>query len=151
MWMSARTSIALLVLLLLVAPAQSLGAGAGEDDGGGGVHGAPDAPSHLHLRAGVFDPLTDPVPGPSWLHSKSTHPYYVIQFDGPVMPAWRDGVEALGVQLLSYLPDNAFYARLPSSATKDVLEVEHVRYVGPAHPAYRVHPALWSDLRSQRP
>jgi uncharacterized membrane protein len=147
--MSARTAIALLVLLLLVAPAQALGTAGGDGAGGGGVHGAVDAPSLLYLRAGVFDPLTDPVPGPSFLHSRSTHPYYVVQFDGPVMPTWREDVEALGVVLLGYLPDDAFYAWMPGHLSSDVLEVEHVRYVGPAHPAYRVHPALWADLRTQ--
>ncbi len=132
---------------MLALPGQALATG-GADGGTGTGSGLSDGGGTLWLKAGAFDPLTDPVPGPSWLHRASTHPYYVVQFDGPVMPMWRDTVEGLGVDLLQYLPDHAFFARVPRDALDEVGEVDHVRYVGPIHPAYRIHPALWDDLRS---
>jgi uncharacterized membrane protein/subtilisin family serine protease len=99
---------------------------------------------HLHLRAGVFDPLRDPAPGPSGLLMGSTHPYYVIQYDGPIQKAWREAAAEAGVDLLEYLPDFGYFARIPASSKLAARSLDHVRYIGPAHLAYRVAPELWS-------
>ena len=102
-------------------------------------------PALLFLKAGTFDPVADPAPGPSALHMRSTAPFYVVQFDGPVQRAWRDALEGLGASTLEYLPDFAYFARVPDGAVAGVKALPHVRYVGPAHPAYRLHPQLWSE------
>jgi len=143
----AGTVPLLLVLLLLALPAQAM---VGGGPSGPGDDGDPPQaePVILWLKAGAFDPLTDPAPGPAWLHRGSTRPYYIVQFDGPVLPEWRDDVEALDVVLLQYLPENAFFARVPATSVDDVRHVDHVRYVGPIHPAYRVQPVLIDSLRS---
>ncbi len=99
---------------------------------------------YLHLRAGVFDPLTDPAPGPMGLKVDATHPYYVVQFDGPIKKAWREEAARIGVVLLDYLPDFGYFAKVPRASMEDLQGMEHVRYIGPAHLAYRVAPELWS-------
>ena len=33
--------------------------------------------------------------------------YYIVQFGGPVRPAWRDQIVALGAEILDYVPDFA--------------------------------------------
>ncbi len=144
--MRARTIPIILILIILAFPAQALG---GPSQGGSPDQGsdAGDDGVILWLKAGAFDPLVDPVPGPRWLQVTSTHPYHLVQFDGPVLPAWRDQVLALGVDLVAYLPDHAFFARVPDGALEDLREVEHVRYVGPIHPAYRIHPVLQQEIR----
>ncbi|MCK5414251.1 MAG: S8 family serine peptidase, partial [Thermoplasmata archaeon] len=98
----------------------------------------------LYLKAGVFDPVSDPAPGPSGLMRDSTHPYYVVQFDGPIQKSWRDAAADAGVGLLEYLPDFGYFARIPAKSMADAKALEHVRYIGPAHLAYRVAPELWS-------
>ncbi|MCJ2539859.1 MAG: hypothetical protein LN414_01155, partial [Candidatus Thermoplasmatota archaeon] len=135
----AGTIPLLLILFILALPAQAL---TGETiDGKQSVSTElTDGSVTLWLKAGAFDPLADPVPGPSWLHRSSTHPYHVVQFDGPVLPQWRASAEDLGVELLQYLPDHAFFARVPKDTVDDLREVDHVRYVGPIHPVYRIHP-----------
>jgi len=143
----AGTIPILLILIILAFPAQAL-TGASPDGRMDPGTEATDVGVTLWLKAGAFDPLVDPVPGPSYLHRSSTHPYYVVQFDGPVLPAWRDDVEALGVELVAYLPDHAFFAWVPRDVVDDLRDVEHVRYVGPIHPAYRIHPVLFDDLRN---
>jgi uncharacterized membrane protein/subtilisin family serine protease len=144
--MRAGTIPLLLILIILAVPAQALsGAAPGNPSSDGpAVQGTSGI---LWLKAGAFDPLSDPVPGPAWLHRPSTHPYYVVQFDGPVLPSWREEAEALGVEFLQYLPENSFFSRVPRDSIDDLEEVEHVRYVGPIHPAYRIHPLLFDDLR----
>lgn len=148
--MRAGTIPLLLVLMMLAVPAQAMVGGGSADPGDGGGRDEADRVV-LWLKAGAFDPLVDPVPGPSWLHRGSTHPYHIIQFDGPALPGWREDVEDLGVVLLQYLPENAFFARIPAGSVDDVRRADHVRYVGPIHPAFRVQPVLFDGLRDARP
>jgi uncharacterized membrane protein/subtilisin family serine protease len=130
--------------LLLAAPAQAV-LPASDAATGGTIIAPSSAPVMLYLKAGTFDPVTDPAPGPAALHAPSTPPLYVVQFDGPIQKAWRDAIAGLGATTLEYLPDFAYFARVPDSAVSDVRAMPHVRYVGPAHPAYRLHPQLWSE------
>lgn len=134
---------ALLVLLFLLA--SPLTVAIPTDDGPPGEPEAVTAAgSLLYLKAGVFDPVVDPAPGPSGLMASSTHPLYVVQFDGPIQRAWREAMAEAGVDLLDYIPDFGYFARVPASALDDVRGMEHVRYLGPAHLAYRVDPHMWS-------
>ncbi len=147
--MRARSALAALLLALLLAPGlpQSGGgapAGAG-GDGGGGDGTARAASVPLYMRAGTFDPVLDAPPGPAALQQPSTAPYHVVQFDGPIQRAWREDLAALGVSTVAYLPDWAYVACVPSGRAGEVEALPHVRYVGPAHPAYRLHPDLWGE------
>jgi uncharacterized membrane protein/subtilisin family serine protease len=105
---------------------------------------------HLHLRAGVFDPLTDPAPGPAGLMKDTTHPYYVIQYDGPIQKAWRQAAAEAGVDLLEYLPDFGYFAKIPATSMKAARDMDHIRYIGPAHLAFRVAPELWAGSVASR-
>ncbi len=136
---------------LLVLALSSLGAAVpaaeGPEDGAGGTtwYGP-----MLYLKAGIFDPLTDPAPGPSGLRADPTRPYYVIQYDGPIQKAWREAAAEAGVELLDYIPDYGYFARIPRDRLVDARSLDHLRYIGPAHLAYRIHPDLWQgELRSR--
>jgi len=134
---------ALLVLTLLLA--SPLATAVPADDGpSGGAGSTAAAGPLLYLKAGTFDPVVDPAPGPTGLRASSTHPLYVVQFDGPIQRAWREAMADAGVDLLDYVPDYGYFALVPARALEDVRGMEHVRYVGPAHLAYRVDPHLWS-------
>ena len=128
--------------ILLAAPILSAAptgpSGDAQDSSGGYT-----TPARLYLKAGTFDPATDAAPGPASLHMRSTHPYYVIQFDGPIQKAWRDAARDAGAEVLGYLPDWGFLARIGAPDLEGVRALEHLRYLGPAHPAYRIDPALW--------
>jgi len=128
--------------LLLAAPLLTA-APAGPSGGAGLGPSVRAAHASLYLKAGTFDPATDGAPGPSSLHMRSTHPYYVLQFDGPIQRAWRDAARDAGAELLGYLPDWGYFARIGASDVDVVRELDHVRYLGPAHPAYRIDPVLW--------
>lgn len=142
--MRSRSFVLLTFLVLLFSPlATAFPAGDGAPgtptaDGGDGIM--------LYLKAGTFDPVVDKGPGPSWLRDMSTHPYYVVQFDGPIQKAWRDAAAEAGADLLDYLPDWGYFARIRMGDLDNVRELDHVRYVGPAHLAYRIDPALWGPF-----
>ena len=54
---------------------------------------------------------------------------FLIQFDGPLQSAWRDQLQALGVDLLSYIPQDAFIVRLNSTPPGRIRQFDFVRWV----------------------
>ncbi|MCK4970569.1 MAG: hypothetical protein KAS77_08585, partial [Thermoplasmata archaeon] len=144
-------AVLLIVILMLMASPAMVHSSSGTGDPGEGLDDPSSDSVRLYLQVGTFDPVREPVPGPSWLRARSTHPYYVVQFDGPVLSDWISEVEDIGVVLLQYLPDHAFFAKVPKGAVEDLEGTEHVRYVGPVHPAYRIYPGIHKDLRSDGP
>ncbi len=140
---------ALLILLVLTLGPLTSATPADDSSEPGQDHASTDAVL-LHLKAGIFDPLTDPAPGPAGLRVGSTHPYYVIQFDGPVQRSWREAAAEAGIDLLEYLPDFGYFARIPKASMGDARDLPHIRYIGPAHLAYRVAPELWAGAVDAR-
>ena len=69
----------------------------------------------------------------------------LVHFAGPVMPAWRDSLLATGVEIVSYIPQNAYLvyggaaavARLQTLASN----APHVQWEGPYLDDYKIHPA----------
>ncbi len=128
----------LLATLALSAPAQQAG-----------PPGPPDG-APINLRAATFTPALGERPDiPPGLeiaeYAQGVRGYYIVQFSGPVEPAWRAAAEGLGAELLGYLPDFAFKARLTPAAARDVEELDEVAWVGLFHPAYKLHPNLTRD------
>ncbi|MEM2869638.1 MAG: S8 family serine peptidase [Thermoplasmata archaeon] len=100
----------------------------------------------LRLRAGEFDPLKDETFIPGNLKSSGEDGCFIVQFDGPVRQDWVAWLEGrCGV--LAYLPDFAFVVRAPPSVADGLRTHPHIRFVGPFHPAYRLHPELAPDGR----
>lgn len=66
----------------------------------------------------------------------------LIQFAAPLRPEWRAELEALGVQLLSYVPDDAFVTDLNGTPPGQVRELSFVEWLGPYRPEHKLHPAL---------
>ncbi len=118
----------LLATLALSAPAQQAG-----------PPGPPDA-APIKLRAATFTPALGELPGIAPGLAIAEYPrgvsgYYIVQFAGPVEPAWRAASEALGAELLGYLPDFAFKARIKPAAARDVEVLDEVAWVVLFHPA----------------
>ena len=71
---------------------------------------------------------------------------YIIQFAGPVQDAWLDAVRETGVDVISYIPSNAYVVRaeLPAAALLAGLRsrFSFVQYLGDYEPAYRLSPVL---------
>ena len=68
--------------------------------------------------------------------------YYLIQFQGPIQGAWKEEVDALGIELLEYVPDFAFKVRMAPSQVHLARALESVSWVGLFHPAYKLSPDL---------
>ncbi len=68
--------------------------------------------------------------------------YYLIQFPGPIRPEWKAGVEKLGADLLWYLPNYTFIARVAQTRMKEIRGLPQVRWLGLFQPAYKLIPGL---------
>lgn len=67
--------------------------------------------------------------------------YYIIQFDNLILPEWATQLESEGVEILGYIPNNAYLIRTILNIT--TLEaLDHVQWIGIYQPAYRVAPEL---------
>ena len=114
-------------------------------------------PVLLRLRLGAFDPLRADIPRdlPGYLLQAAPDAafaggaaagYYVVQFQGPILDVWLAELRSLGAEILEYIPDYAYVARLPASALDAARALPSVRWVGPWLPAFRVEPSLLPKL-----
>ena len=63
----------------------------------------------------------------------------VIQFEGRVQPEWREQLRGMGVELLRYVPEDAFVARFENVQSDQVEALAFVRWVGDFRPEHKVH------------
>jgi subtilisin family serine protease len=92
----------------------------------------------IRLQAATFDPLQE-----NGHHTAATTlGVYLVQFRGPIQPAWEAEASAAGTELFDYIPDYAFVARMDAATARQVAALPAVRWVGPYEPAYRISPAL---------
>ena len=67
---------------------------------------------------------------------------YLLQFRGPVQPAWQEQLQGLRVELLRYVPEDAFVARLDNIALQQLRSLPFVAWIGEYRPGHKMHPAL---------
>jgi hypothetical protein len=81
--------------------------------------------------------------------------FWLVQFVGPIQDEWLKHLASLGLEVVSYLPHNAYVvwgsgaslAALNEWAAKDPL----VQWTGPYHPAYRLAPSLQATAATAAP
>ncbi len=67
---------------------------------------------------------------------------FLIQFREAPQPEWRQQLETLGVQLLRYVPDDAFVADLQSVSPTQVRQLPYVTWLGEYRPEHKLHRSL---------
>ena len=93
---------------------------------------------NIFLKAGIFDPISEQYPIPKELVTDHENGYYLIQFnesgDGQNTKTLLEQVEVIG-----FIPDNAFIVRVKSSLTKNqISNYPYVRFVDNFQPAYKL-------------
>ncbi len=99
----------------------------------------------IRLQADTFVPASGDRPDiPPGLTIRGYAPgqrgYYIVQFAGPVQQAWKNEVEALGGEILDYIPDFAFKVRLNPAQAARVSGLDTVAWLGLFQPAYKINP-----------
>jgi hypothetical protein len=70
--------------------------------------------------------------------------HVVVQFQHPLLPQQRIAMERSGLRLLSYLGDNAFFARLPLKGVDVRVAAQSglIAHVAPIQRVLKIHPAI---------
>ncbi|EKD28696.1 MAG: hypothetical protein ACD_79C00243G0002, partial [uncultured bacterium] len=68
--------------------------------------------------------------------------YYIVQFNGPVLPSWKDEVRNYGAYLKEYVPNNAFLIKMSKETKEKISALSYVNWVGLYHPAFKISKAL---------
>ena len=128
----------LLVLTLLLSPLLTAGAAAAplsQDE---------PSPPALYLKAGTFTPAAGQSAAlpPGLTVAAQNSQYWIVQFGGPILPEWRAALEAEGAEVVAYLPDYAYKARMNQGQAKRVEDLQDVVFVGPFVPAFKLSPNL---------
>jgi hypothetical protein len=92
-----------------------------------------------------FDPLEKSPVLPAALSASGfagDYSYCLVQFPGPIRHEWRQAVERQGAELLWYVPQYAFVARVPTASIPTIAAMPEVRWLGADQPAYKLCPGL---------
>jgi hypothetical protein len=69
----------------------------------------------------------------------------LVQFAGPVQPAWREALERTGVQVITYIPQNAYLIYGDAAALTSMqawaATADYVQWEGAFLDDYKIHPA----------
>ncbi|HYW69107.1 MAG TPA: S8 family serine peptidase, partial [bacterium] len=100
----------------------------------------------IHLATHPFDPANGEPAVDGWLRaeppSEGQIGYYLVQLAGPSTDARKSSVEALGGELIAYVPDNTWITRLEGGRALSLADSPEVAWVGAFHPAYKISPTI---------
>jgi len=131
----------LVVGVLLALPAGAARPSAGTADAALSADALP-ARVVLRLQRAVFDPLLETPTLPDGLQ-RDAYPgdgagFYLVQFHGPIQPAWKAELQQAGAVLHDYLPEYAFIVQMDAVTAARVRAQTAVRWVGAYQPAFRL-------------
>ena len=105
----------------------------------------------IRLRNGVI-PAQASQPASNQAKSALAQPpvsgLFLVQFSSPPGREARDQLAAIGVDLLHYVPEDTFVARLRGVSLDRVRTAPLVQWIGEYHPAYKIHPRLAAAARA---
>lgn len=132
--------IALVTILLAVA------LGAGAQPAAAHPPGDLTTPA-IRLRAATFTPSRGEAPAlaPNLLTKAEEDPErarLLVQFEGPILPEWREALEATGAVILDYVPDFAYRIQRHNAPLETLRALPGVIWMGAYEPGYRLSPEL---------
>ena len=90
-----------------------------------------------------------PVTRPQAAEPRAASGLFLIQFENHLQPAWSQTLRALGVELVRYVPDDAFVARFNNVPVGVVKALPFVHWVGEFSVDRKVHPRLQQRLQAK--
>ncbi|MCX7683616.1 MAG: S8 family serine peptidase [Anaerolineae bacterium] len=104
-----------------------------------------DVAVFLHLRGGSFDPRSGEPSIPAGMRrtlSAGWPGLRLVQFPGPIQDEWYGAMEKAGLEIITYIPDYAYLVWGDDAALARLADTAPLRWTGPYHSAYALHPAL---------
>ena len=91
--------------------------------------------------------ITEPKSGASekvqsYLSQPPVSGLFLVQCEGQLKPSEREELKSRGVDLVKYVPEDAFIAKFSQVSVAQIRGLSFVRWVGPYRPDHKVHPRL---------
>ena len=99
-------------------------------DGGRTFAALPATDPLLHLRAGTFDPQLGAPAQPPSLGARTGARLFVVQARTAILPEYRDALVLAGLEVVAYLPAQAYAVRGGGDARLRTAAQPWVRWVG---------------------
>ncbi|HKQ38925.1 MAG TPA: S8 family serine peptidase [Verrucomicrobiae bacterium] len=96
----------------------------------------------IKLRSGQIEPRGESARGHGPTQPRGDADLYLIQLKDNPPRDWRGEIKALGVQVLRYVPEDSFIARIPAGSVARIGMLQFVEWVGEYLPEHKVHPKL---------
>ena len=74
---------------------------------------------------------------------------FLVQFNDRLQPGWREELRQMRVELVRYVPDDAFIARFDAVSLGQVTRLSFVRWAGPYLPEHKIDSRLRTGERSK--
>src|SRR5881397_1179068 len=94
----------------------------------------------IKLRNQTIDPTKQAAA--SEVNTDTQHGLFLIQFSGPTQPEWRDELIKLRVDVLQYVPEDAFIVRLKNVPHGQIRKLPFVVWLGPYRAEHKIHAPL---------
>ena len=107
--------------------------------------GAQESHSGIYLNTGRLD-TTAPVELRQAVAGQRAH---LIQFTGPIQPEWHAALRQTGVQILNYLPDNAYLVYGDAAALARAQRLPVVQWHGIYRAEHKIHPRARQRLTDE--
>ena len=107
----------------------------------------------INLPGAKFDPIKDAPDGSLRLGPGTAAPtdgYYILQFGGTVTDEWIKSLTDAGVEVLQYIPNQAYFVYADGDAIARVADHSRVRWIGRYNADAKLTPVLKSQLDSAR-
>src|SRR5262245_1492152 len=102
---------------------------------------------HLRNERIQTSPVSQAAAAASALPEGPASGLFLIQFTNQVQSEWQAQLQSMGVELLRYVPDDAFVVRLRNAPPGQVRRLPYVRWVGNYRAEHKLHPSLKSGSR----
>ncbi len=103
--------------------------------------------ARLDVCSGEWQLLNDDLRHLASVSAFNDSAHRVVKFDRPIERSDRDALLALGVEILGYAPHYGYKVRMRPSMDTQVAALEHVAWVGPYLPVWKVGVNLANDLQ----
>lgn len=107
----------------------------------------------INLAGARFDPIKQPPDGSLRLGPSATgsgRGYYIIQFGSTVTDEWLKSVRDAGVEVLQYVPHQAFFVYADSEAIARVADHSRIRWIGRYNAEQKLSPVFRDQVNSAR-
>jgi serine protease AprX len=102
----------------------------------------------IHLRNEIiFTPPPQNSSAAARAEATNGSRLFLVQFQDHPLAAQQTILQSMGVELLKYVPDDAFIARLTNASPDQVRALNFVRWVGPYLARHKIHPRLTAAVQ----